>query len=80
MAALVAVMLMVSFSTGVTGQSFPEWESCQSDSSIMVTPLVLALLTRNLGGRSLLCVCVARRRILFKAARLAKVILWNAPG
>jgi len=71
MAALVAVMLMVSFST-VNWQSFLKMGKLpKSDSSIMVTTLVLALLTRNLAIA--VVVGVAQAGILF-SRKVAKVI------
>ncbi|WP_261352347.1 MULTISPECIES: SulP family inorganic anion transporter [unclassified Synechococcus] len=71
MAALVAVMLMVSVST-VNWQSFLRMRKLpKSDSSIMITTLVLALLTRNLAIAVL--VGVAQAGILF-SRKVAKVI------
>jgi len=71
MAALVAVMIMVSVST-VNWDSFLRMRKLpKSDSSIMVTTLLLALLTRNLAIAVL--VGVAQAGILF-SRKVAKVI------
>jgi sulfate permease, SulP family len=75
MAALVAVMIMVSIST-VNWQSFARMRKLpKSDSSIMLTTLVLALLTRNLAIAVL--VGVAQAGILF-SRKVAKVISVDA--